>query len=153
MKKVTRRTIWGKVSKNHPLGRCANVDPTSIDWWKAHFSSILMYILCPSAFFYTASGGLPLPRLNCLVVASICSPLFYPRIILCVPCEVEPPHAADPDDADNPALREIKSSSAGPTVWSEFSALAAETGAINLGQVNTEKGVRDFDGQHEMGTW
>lgn len=41
----------------------------------------------------------------------------------------------DPEELENPALREIRSSSAGPTVWSEFSALAAETGAINLGQV------------------
>lgn len=48
---------------------------------------------------------------------------------------VEPPHGADPEEFEQPALMEIKSSSAGPTVWSEFSALAAETGAINLGQV------------------
>ncbi|CAN0393532.1 unnamed protein product, partial [Laminaria digitata] len=49
-------------------------------------------------------------------------------------CPVEPPHGADPEEFEQPALMEIKSSSAGPTVWSEFSALAAETGAINLGQ-------------------
>lgn len=54
--------------------------------------------------------------------------LFLPK--------VEPPHGSDPDEMEIPALREMKSSSAGPTVWSEFSALAAETGApVNLGQV------------------
>lgn len=53
-----------------------------------------------------------------------------------VPSEVEPPHGSDPDELEIPALREMKSSSAGPTVWSEFSTLAAETGApVNLGQV------------------
>ncbi|CAN0251991.1 unnamed protein product, partial [Ectocarpus fasciculatus] len=51
------------------------------------------------------------------------------------PTEVEPPHGANPEELEIPALREMKSSSAGPTVWSEFSGLAAETGApVNLGQ-------------------
>ncbi|CBN74154.1 Kynurenine/Oxoglutarate Transaminase [Ectocarpus siliculosus] len=51
------------------------------------------------------------------------------------PAEVEPPHGANPEELEIPALREMKSSSAGPTVWSEFSSLAAETGApVNLGQ-------------------
>ncbi|CAM9247305.1 unnamed protein product, partial [Hapterophycus canaliculatus] len=49
--------------------------------------------------------------------------------------KVEPPHGADPEELEIPALREVRSNSAGPTVWSEFSALAAETGApVNLGQ-------------------
>lgn len=49
---------------------------------------------------------------------------------------VEPPHGAAVEEHEHPALLEIKPSSAGPTVWSEFSGLAAETGAINLGQVH-----------------
>lgn len=48
---------------------------------------------------------------------------------------MEPPLSTDPEEVENAALREVKSSTAGPTVWSEFSALAAETGGINLGQV------------------
>lgn len=49
--------------------------------------------------------------------------------------EAEPRCGNDGGDEEIPALREIRESSAGPTVWSEFGALAAKTGAINLGQV------------------
>lgn len=45
-------------------------------------------------------------------------------------------HGPNAADLEIPALREMKPPSASPTVWSEFSALAAETGApVNLGQV------------------
>lgn len=49
--------------------------------------------------------------------------------------KAEPRCGNDGGDEEIPALREIRKSSAGPTVWSEFGALAAKTGAINLGQV------------------
>lgn len=53
----------------------------------------------------------------------------------CGASTVEPPPQRDLDESEHPALREITPNGAGPTVWNEFSALAAETGAINLGQV------------------
>lgn len=74
----------------------------------------------------------------CVLLPSILNPPPLPgyKIFAFVPSEVEPPHGSDPGELEIPALREMKSSAAGPTVWSEFSALAAETGApVNLGQV------------------
>ncbi|CAM9251166.1 unnamed protein product [Scytosiphon promiscuus] len=61
------------------------------------------------------------------------------------PTDVEPPHGAGPEELEIPALREVRSNSAGPTVWSEFSALAAETGAsVNLGQGFPDWNPPDF---------
>lgn len=61
---------------------------------------------------------------------------------------MEPPHGAAVEELEHPALLEIKSSSAGPTVWSEFSDLAAETGAINLGQVYQQLLLHTFSVSH-----